>query len=326
MEAVSAQVAALRRGFPRSVAWGLHPSLGMQLSWQNGIVVNPRYWFPFRGATSVLQWAFQINHIFGGIGDWYYLRASIKQPIVLTAAVRAIPCDLGLLRKVAQFVVEWPHDKDYLAELGVNHERIRVIPPPVDLARFQAAPKASEPFTAVFASSPERADELADRGLDLLLDTAALRPEYRFLLVWRPWGTSEARVREWIAGRRLTNVSLLVGRQACMEDIFCRAHVAMAPFRNPLTTKSVPNSLLESLACGRPIITSHTVSLGRDVEAAGGGKSVEPDAGAMVAALDELRSRWEVASACARRFAEENFSQSRYLDAHRAMYEQLLAS
>jgi len=325
MEAISSQVRFLRSRFPGSVAWGLHPACTIQLSWSDGLVVHPRFWLPFRGATAVLQRAFSLNHIFGSLGDWFYLRACVRRPIVMTVAVKRPPSDKKLLANVGMFVVEWKSDIEYLQDHGVESDRICVIPPPVDITKFREVMPPPDRFTVMFASSPEKSTELADRGVDIILDVAERRPEYEFVLVWRPWGDSEEVLRGWIARRRLKNITIMRGVQNEMHQLYNRSHVAVALFRNQLNTKSVPNSLIESLACGRPIVTTTCVGMGRDLALSSAGYAVAPERDEVIDALDKLCAEWSVASTMARQFAEEYFSVEKYIAKHRCLYDRALA-
>ena len=87
MEAVASEVATLRRQFPGSVAWGLSHRHRVLLSRRRGLCLHPRLHLAFRALTRALEPAFQLNHVFGSIGDWFYLEGRRRRPIVLTAAV-----------------------------------------------------------------------------------------------------------------------------------------------------------------------------------------------------------------------------------------------
>src|SRR5207237_230726 len=99
-----------------------------------------------------------------------------------------------------------------------------------------------------------------------------------------PWGNSAARVRQWIAERNLSNVELMVGYAAHMAVHYREAHVTLAPFTDLQRAKPAPNSLIESLACGRPVVISEAVGLAPLVREAGAGG----------------RSFWEIYSRVAR--------------------------
>src|SRR4051812_44271899 len=108
MEAVAAEVATLRRHFPSSVAWGLSHRHWVLLSRRRGYCLHPRLHLLFRAATRLLEPAFQLNHIFGSLGDWFFLRGVRRRPTVLTVATWNAPVHDSLLQRVDHFVVETP--------------------------------------------------------------------------------------------------------------------------------------------------------------------------------------------------------------------------
>src|SRR5207249_4017135 len=165
MEAIAAEVAILRRRFPGSVAWGLSKRHWALFSWRRGYCLNPKFHLLFRAATRLLERTFELNHILGSVGDWFYLQGSRRRPIVLTAVAAGRPVAAALLQRVDRFVVEYPHGREELKRLGIDEARIRLILPPVDLGRFIPQPAPEGPFTVLFASSPDDAAWLDARGV-----------------------------------------------------------------------------------------------------------------------------------------------------------------
>lgn len=324
MEAIASEVATLRRRFPASVAWGLSRRHWALLSRERGYCLNPRLRLVFRAAVLLLGPAFQIHHVFGSLGDWSYLRAAGRRPTVLTVAAQSEPVDRALLARVDRFVVEYPGGEVPLERLGIERGRIRLILPPVDLERFAPAGAPGGPFTVVFASSPDDASWLEARGVDLILEAAALRPRVRFLLLWRPWGDSLPRVWRWIERRGLTNVELRVGRCADMAGCYRGAHATIAPFVRMDCCKPAPNSLVESLACGRPVLTTPGVGLAGLIREGRAGVVCPPEATALAEGLDRLHSDWGEFSAAARRLAERHFAVERFLTAYERLYRELV--
>jgi glycosyltransferase involved in cell wall biosynthesis len=324
LEAISTEVALLRQRFPDSVTWGLSHRHWVLLSRRRGFCLNPALHLVFRAAVRVLEPAFQLNHVFGSVGDWFYLQGVRRRPTVLTLAAFTPPVDKTLLDRVDRFVVEHPSGEPYLLQLGVARDRIRLILPPVDLERFSPTAPESDPFTVLFASSPEKASWLEARGVPLLLEAAALRPRMRFRFVWRPWGTSLPQVQQWIAQRGLANVELAVGRVDNMALEYRRAHVTAAPFTRLEQCKPAPNSLIESLACGRPVVTTTTMGLAELVNEARAGAVCTADPEALVEGLDRLQADWPAYSARARQLAERCFVAERFLDGYDRLYRELL--
>lgn len=324
MEAIASEVALLRRRFPGSVAWGLTHRRWVLLSRRRGYCVHPRLHLLFRLATRVFESAFDIHHVFGSLGDWFYLNRPRRQPTVLTVASGGPAVERHLLERVERFVVEYPQAREELDRHGIERGRVRLVFPPVDLGKFAPAPPPDGPFTVLFASSPEEPDWLEARGIPHILDAAALRPGIRFRLLWRPWGTSEGVVRRWIAERGLRNVELSVGRWADMAAQYNAAHACVAPFTDPARAKPAPNSIVESLACGRPVVVTDQVGLA-DLVREGRAGFVCPAAGdALVECLDGLQRTWAAHSASARRLAEKWFGVDRFLGEYHRLYDELL--
>jgi glycosyltransferase involved in cell wall biosynthesis len=311
MEAIAGEVAVLRARFHRH--WAL-------FSARRGCCVHPRLHLLFRAATRLLESRFDIHHIFGSIGDWFYLNGTRRRYTILTTAAWGPPADRKLLGHVDQFVVEHPGGHAELVRLGIEPRRIRLILPPVDLMRFQPRPQPEKPFTALFASSPDRADWLDARGVPLILDAAALRPWMRFRLLWRPWGNSLDAIQQMIEQRALKNVELVIGRQRNMASQYNAAHVTLAPFTDKDRSKPAPNSLIESLACGRPVVLTEAVGLAELVAGTDAGAICEPSGAALADRLDYLQSNWVSCSEAARRLAERRFAVNPFLRAYDELY------
>jgi glycosyltransferase involved in cell wall biosynthesis len=324
MEAIASEVATLRRRFRSSVVWGLSHRHGALLSWERGYCLHPRLHLLFRAATRILEPTFQLNHIFGSIGDWFYLRGARRRPTVLTMAAASDPVEPALLERVDRFAVEFPAGREHLQQLGIDPGRIRLIFPPVDLHRFRPTPPPDGPFTVLFASSPDEASWLEARGVPQLLEAVALRPGMRFRLLWRPWGNSLHRVRQWIDERDLPNVELVVGRVVDMASEYASAHTTVALFTQMDRCKPAPNSLIESLACGRPVVTTPEVGLA-DVIREGRAGVICPSTGhALAEALDCLKTDWQSFSADARCLAERRFAVESFLESYQRLYQELL--
>jgi glycosyltransferase involved in cell wall biosynthesis len=194
----------------------------------------------------------------------------------------------------------------------------------VDVQRFCPAATPDGPLTVVFASSPEKVDWLEARGVHLILDAAALCRDMRFRLVWRPWGDCLPEIRRRIEERGLSNVELLVGRFANMASQYQAAHVCVAPFTRPDRCKGTPNSLLESLACGRPIVVTPEVGLADVVGEQKVGIVCAANAESLAKSLDTIACDWAAFSRRARELAERRFAAERFLEAYDNVYKSLI--
>jgi glycosyltransferase involved in cell wall biosynthesis len=194
------------------------------------------------------------------------------------------------------------------------------------LQKFVPTPRPDGPFTVMFASSPDRADWLDDRGVGLLLEVAKRRPDWRFLLVWRPWGTALGELRHRMLHCGVSNIEVVVGRFADMAQFFARSHVTVAPFLSRQRGKPIPNSILEGIACGRPSVVTELVGLSKMIADEGIGAVCDTNAESFINTLDVTERNWSSMSIAARTVAEKYFGRERFLGAYNSIYHELLAA
>lgn len=322
IEAVASEVASLRRAFPRSAVWGISPRDTQLVAYKNGLCFHPRAAVVFRAVTAVMQWRFDLNHVFGTLADWHHLRAIWKGPTILTVCLGGSSSG-ELLGKVDRFAVEWPAARDELLARGIDSKRIDLVYPPVDLERFSPSPPPTGDFTVLFASSPDSARWLAGRGVGLLLEAAALCPRMRFRLVWRPWGDSLAAVAAEIHKRRLDNVEIVCGRMRDMSEQYRAAHVVAAPFLDITQSKPTPNSVLEGMACGRPAVVTRRVGVADLVAQSQAGLVCGDSPESLAECLQEVQRYWPALSTNSRCLAEQRFASERFIADYRRLYDQL---
>ena len=325
MEAIASEVALLRRQFPSSIAWGLSDRHWALMSWKRGFCLNPRLHLAFRAATSLLEPMFDVNHVFGTIGDWFYLRGQRKRPTIVTAAAVADPVETTLLDQVDCFVAEHPAGRTELQECGIDDDRIRLIMPPVDLQRFSPDTSPPDHFTVLFASSPDNHARLEGRGVRLLVEAARQCPDIKFRLLWRPWGDSLATVEKWIDEFELNNIEIKVGVVQDMAEEYRAAHMTIAPFTQPELCKPAPNSLIESLSSGRPVLCTDRVGMAQLVQESDAGACCSIEVTDVVAGLKRIQSDWKQLSKRARELAEERFDERKFIASYEHIYRELTA-
>ena len=202
-----------------------------------------------------------------------------------------------------RIVTECARDLELLRRAGVPAARLRCIPPPAPSVEL---PLPDTPFTVGFASWPFEPDEAQARGLDLLRGAAAALPRVRFRILLRPGSRVPAHEFEALA-----NVQLIDGVLEQPEAMWGEMHALLAPFRSGSKAKSVPNSILEALAAGRPVIVSTAIGIAAEIESAGAGLSIAPRLDDLCAAISGLQQELPRHSRAARRFAAayspENF-------------------
>src|SRR5262249_14601934 len=128
----------------------------------------------------------------------------------------------------------------------------------------------------------------------------------------------------WIAERALRNVELVVGGCRDMAQQYRRGHATVAPFTARSTTKPAPHSLIESLACGRPVVTTDLVGLAGGIGGGSAGRGRPPTGGGIAEELDRLQREWDRYAGRARRLAEQRFGMAQFVDGYGRLYEEVV--
>jgi glycosyltransferase involved in cell wall biosynthesis len=111
-----------------------------------------------------------------------------------------------------------------------------------------------------------------------------------------------------------------------MAPMFHAADATVAPFVRKIRMKVCPTSLIESLACGRPILVSTKVGIADLVRDEQCGVVIAPTVDGFCRGIADLRSRYDYYAANARRTAERHFDLAECLRQHEVLYEEVLRS
>jgi glycosyltransferase involved in cell wall biosynthesis len=217
-------------------------------------------------------------------------------------------------------------------EEGLPRSKVHVIYNGVDLDRFSGAGRASARAELGLAHDAPVAVHVAqlrpEKGHDVLLDAAAIVagriPAVRFLLVGDGplRATIEARVRDLGLERTVT----LLGIRHDVPHVLAAADVALLPSHARVET--FPNSILEAMASGLPIVASRVGSLDEMVEDRVNGYLLPAgDAPALAQAIFELLSdpvRASQMGASARARVGEHFTRERAIRAREELFSSLV--
>jgi glycosyltransferase involved in cell wall biosynthesis len=337
MEGCSKEVFALKDHFQRSRVFGLSSYYAVKASLRERYLgMGTRFYALFRAVAPLFDATSHVNHIYGGLGEWHFLRTLRRQPIVMTVAVDDGALDAAFYRHVRRVIVHTPRMADALTALGIERERIRTIYPGADLDRYRPQPRelalaGSWPtedtgrFRILFATTPNTVEGITRRGVGLIMDAARALPDVEFYLPWRPWAGADALIRHCRAGAP-SNVHVSQTLIPDMRDVFQAAHATVAPFLSSAGMKVCPTSLVESLACGRPLLVSSAVGLADVVRDERCGEVFEPTAEGLAAAITALRADYERRAHNARFAARRHFDFQICLRQHERLYEEVLRS
>jgi len=278
-------------------------------------------WAMLRAVAAAIEPRGAVTHVFGAIDEWHLLRAVGRRPVVFTVALPGGALDPALSRKVSVFAAETEPLADALVRAGVPAHQVTVVYPGVDLQRYSPTPPpSSDRFRILFASSPADPREFSRRGIPLLVDLARLRPELDVVLLWRAWGDQAAAIQTLAALAPPHNLILESRAGRSMPDVYRSAHATISCYEEGFG-KSCPNSIVESAACGRPVLVSSTCGVAGLVEQAGAGVVFPRTIGAAASAVDVLRHEYARYAERARTLATRRFD----VDAFRSSYSEVYA-
>ena len=327
-EANSKEIDCLRRALqPHAPVFSFAPHQRSRLRiQQRAVTVNARWWIPFRAVTAIAERLGDVSHVFGGLNSWHLIRALSHHAILFTVTIPGPTLEQPLLSKVACFAVETPCLRQTLLEASVSPDKIRIIYPGIDLARFAVTPPPQPPpFRILFASSPKDLSELNDRGINHLIEIARALPEVMITIPWRIWGDlGEAQgalhdldlpsnfVVQWEVRPR-------------MQSYFSETHVTACCYA-PGFGKAVPNSIVESLASGRPVLVSESCGIATLVREYKAGVVTDRTVNGTIKAIDKLRATWTEYAENARRLAKDHFCQQKMIASYKELYAELASA
>jgi D-inositol-3-phosphate glycosyltransferase len=215
-----------------------------------------------------------------------------------------------------------------LRPFETDGRRIRLIYPGIDLSCFtpRDTARGRGEVRILFATFPRTAAELESRGVLLLLDIARQFPQFQFSVLSRPWNSGDTSlpvVKQRVQSGGLRNVTILEGVQSNMEVLYKQHDFTVIPFTTPDGGKECPRSLVETLACGVPVLISEIAPFSQFVAQHDCGRVFPASAAGFATALEEgLRAYPRLsrnAALCARTYFDRAVTMKAYADIYRTL-------
>lgn len=267
-----------------------------------------------------------IFHLFHGGLRQFPLLGYLRRPIVysVVAGLRPDrPVDARPIAARATLTVTGPRDAALARAWGAT--RVATLKPGIELARFpRAAARAyssGDPLKVVIASAPWSESDFVRKGVEALLDAASADDRLRLTFLWRGRLLDPMRTR--IAARGLAERVTIIEAQADMAATLADAHAAALLVSDSSIVKAYPNSLMEALVVGRPVLLSTQIPMSDEVSAEGAGV-VTPGASPedARAGLTRLMTNYAAYAARVQALPRERYSRERWLDETVALYGQ----
>jgi glycosyltransferase involved in cell wall biosynthesis len=138
-------------------------------------------------------------------------------------------------------------------------------------------------------------DNFRDKGVPLLLDAFKefIKEEDAILyILWR--GKYNKELYQMINRLDLKDCVKVIDKVVGMPEMYAKTHITVIPFINLWRSPESPLSALESLACGRPVVTTDVGEIGELIQRYKCGCVSKPIKDDFLGALKECIKNYEV--------------------------------
>lgn len=247
---------------------------------------------------------YDICHIYHVFSNSFFIKKLENRSVIFTGCseVSNISLMADQLKKCSAVVAQSQTMKQKLISSGLHPSKVKLIYPGYPENTFTYQPSSSSTFQILFASAPLFPENFQSRGVPLLLDVLSFtRDDFSFLFLWRGRCNNELSnsmsPRLQIVNRKIEN----------MNEIYGRVHATIAPFTSMNGNKSCPNSIVESILAGKPVLVSNLVGISDIIKRYECGVVFEPNRRSLVAAIRELISNYSYYQANCHKCADERF-------------------
>ena len=277
--------------------------------------------------TKYIEKQSDLIHVFGSLTGRLYMKMLKRRPILLTNSGSIQESRLRECKKawgkIDMLVVECKRDERRVIDYGIKAEKVALIYPAVNIDAFSYQHPADR-FKVGFASSPISNDRqgINKRGVGLLLLVAREMPDVDFVLLWREkhYSALKGLINKSTSG----NVSVLNRILPDMNTFYGGMHCTILPSKCADDCKPCPNSIMESLSAGKPVLVSNNVGISDIIEQEGCGLVFEAEVGDIIAKINEMRDNYDTFQSKTRWTAEQYFSIPRFVKGYKELYNQLI--
>lgn len=246
----------------------------------------------------------------------------LSKPIIYTITSGIDEKYLRRSVPLCTLVVSSLHEANILRSRGSL--RVHVVRPGIDLSLVHVMPpqEPGSEFVLLAGSAPWTRRQFDTKGFNLLLKLMKRLPQIRLICLWR--GTL---YREW--SKRVNSFGLadrveIIQEKRDISGILSRCHAAVVLSATSDQVKSYPNSLMESLAAGRPVLVSRSNPMSYYVEDNGCGKVIEDlSLEELINAIHEIMDDYSTLTRAAS-LAGRDLSVSRMIDDYRHIYRKVM--
>ena len=242
-----------------------------------------------------------------------YLNLKKCIPIMTAIPFTGDKCVEKFVKKVAPklpaIIAQSNTVKNQLIDLGIDSNKIYLIYPLIDLKKFKnTVPQNLNTFKILFASAPLTEDNFEGKGVSLLLESFKDFVEYNdteLYIVWR--NVCIDKLYDKISELKLGDYVEVIDDFVSMSEMYAKSHITVIPYKNLKMSPEIPLSAVESMACGRPVVTTDIAEIAEIVNAHNCGVVSKPMKNNFTVALKECKRNYKWYQKNCRKTAEELF-------------------
>ncbi|TES97912.1 glycosyltransferase family 1 protein [Patescibacteria group bacterium] len=269
-----------------------------------------------------------LHHVFyPHLHNFRYFR-QLKKPIVYSSVARRMghPSDKKLVATAKKmphvnfFAVACREDKRTLLREGIQN--VEIVLPGINLKKFSKLPFNSKPQKILLmGTSPLNPEKFKNRGINLILDILKKLPDLKVIFLWR--GIAYKEMLQLVKKEGLENQVEIINQLVKPEEYLEKSAGAIATFMETKGNKAYPNSIIESLAAGRPVIVSTVMPIAEIVKKNNCGVVVKPDPESLFKGVQEYFQNYQkLAKNCCK--TATLFSEERLLKDYQNIYQKVL--
>jgi glycosyltransferase involved in cell wall biosynthesis len=269
-----------------------------------------------------------LHHIFyPRLRDFRYLKI-LKKPIIYSVVSQnmgySTPKEMiknaQKMTYIDLFVVATAKDKEALAKAGLKN--VQFVLPGIDIQKFYQIQRPKKiKKKLLMASPPTSPNRFWERGIDLVLALLSEIKDLKMTFFWRKVAYEKIvrLVRDKKLNQRVTIINRLINPVRYLAGL----DGAIAVFRKTEGNKAYPNSIIESLASGRPVIVSSIMPIAEVIKKYRSGVIVKPNKKSLIKGIGQYYRNYSKLTKNTRQ-AVRKFSQKRLLADYQKIYQQLI--
>jgi len=328
IEAISKEIISLKKNLGKNIFIYNLSLKFMDFQFRHGIFGYYYKFLPLLTTIPIFSIFTNISHIYTSVNDMPYMRLVMAKNIILTSVegvdLSRLKLNIDLLRtKINRIVVQSEGDKDLLIKNGVIEEKINVIYPGVDLSKYVVKKNPlfkKDGMKILFASSPLKEDHFKSRGVDFILKNKNVfcDANAELTLLWRDRFIKDILKKIWKINGDC--IKLKVKDIHYMNKFYQKYHATIIPYSGSVGNKPCPNSLIESLASGIPVLVSEDVGVSDLIEREKCGVIFKLTKESLRRSIEKLRNNYSIYQSNTRRVAYKYFDEKVFLLKYRRLY------